>query len=410
MKRLRLERLARQIQTPRPRICCLRQWQQVQFAGHRRFQSTGAGKETETGLDIINEEEQIEEQLEEEVVEEVQIEKPVPGVARRSQYAGSPGPEAALQSAKLGALHARLGLPKKLPLQTMARTLIDPSADPNPQLNNSSLAQVGGALIAYHVSEFLLCKYPRLPMTVLFSASFAYNGPPTLSKIAKEWGVETVAYPGPEVDPGLLQFSKVEPGTDTSALSASTRKDRGPHFRRGISSRNVYDDEFGDTIAREDKSLAPQTTDVAYSKFVKAVVGSLYLHAGRTAAKNFISSHILSRHLDIDTLFSFDQPVRELARLCKREEFEYPVARILSETGRHSIAPVFVVGIFSGSEKLGEGAAANLLEARVRASVNALKSWYLYSPGNNVRLPSETEFGDSKPWEPVHIDPGEIIH
>jgi dsRNA-specific ribonuclease len=177
-----------------------------------------------------------------------------------------------------------------------------------------------------------------------------------------------------------------------------------------MSSRVVYDDEFGDTIPKPGKEVEAKPTETAYSNFVKAVVGSIYLHAGREAAKIFVKQHILSRHLDFSSLFQFREPLRELSRLCERENFEYPVARILSETGRHSRSPVFVVGIYSGDEILGEGAGASLAEARIRASVAALKAWYLYSPGNNVRVPSDMEDANAKPWEPVHIDIGEIIH
>ncbi|KAH8585578.1 ribonuclease III domain-containing protein [Bisporella sp. PMI_857] len=386
MKRLRLERWSGQLLSARTRPCCLRQWKQVEAFGNRRLQSSQAASK--------NNFEDLEADL-------------TPNPNHPSPY-----PAAALRSAKLAALHARLSLPQKLPLQTLARTLVDPSADPSPDFNNASLALVGGPIMSYYVAEWLTCHYPRLPMTVLFAATYAYNGPPTLTRIGKEWGVETAAYPGSEVDPGLLQFNKVTPGSPLPSLGASTRPDNRDWFRRGISSRNVYDDEFGDQIKfPENASVSnPQPTETAYSNFVKAVVGSIYLHAGRNAAKAFVQDHILSRHLDISSLFRFQHPVRELARLCQREEFEYPVARILSETGRHSRHPVFVVGIFSGNEKLGEGAAPNLLEARLRASVVALKSWYMYSPGNSTRVPSETEEVGTKPWEPVHIDLGEIIH
>jgi dsRNA-specific ribonuclease len=171
----------------------------------------------------------------------------------------------------------------------------------------------------------------------------------------------------------------------------------------------VYDDEFGDAIPAEQTETDPLPAETAYSNFVKAVVGSLYLHAGREAAKNFVKQHILSRHLAISSLFQFREPIKELSRLCAREEFEYPVARILSETGRMSRTPVFVVGIYSGTDKLGEGAGASLPEARIRASVAALKAWYLYSPGKNVRVPSDMEDPNAKEWESVHIDIGEII-
>lgn len=322
----------------------------------------------------------------------------------------SPNPNKASQSAKLAALHARLALPKKLPLETMARALVDPSADPNSRFNNLTLSQVGGPILSYHVSEWLLCHYPRLPMTILFAATYAYNGPKTLQIIAKEWGVETAFAPGPEVDPGLLQFSKIKPGTVMPSGGGTTRPDKRDYYRRGISSRNVYDDEFGDVVPKDGVVNQEVPTETAYANFVKAVIGSIYLHAGRAAAKTFVEQHVLSRHLQIGTLFRFENPVRELSRLCAREDFEYPVARILSETGRYSRSPVFVVGIFSGSEKLGEGAGPTLVEARTRACIAALKAWYLYSPGNDVRVPSDMEEPGAKPWEPVHIDLGEIIH
>ncbi|CZR66794.1 related to ribonuclease III domain proteins [Phialocephala subalpina] len=400
MKRLRLERWSGQLLSPRTRPCCLRQVQiQRSLASQTRSQSSAST------ADIIHEDGEYEP-----VPIETSPPKLVPSTKHpRSQYA-SPPPSNALKSAKLAALHARLSLPSKVPLQTMARTLVDPSADSNANFNNASLAQLGGSIISYHVAEYLLCTYPRLPMTVLFAAAYAYNGPKTLQLIAKEWGVETAASPGSEVDPGLLQFSKVAPGTKLGEFGATTRPDSKQFYRRGISSRNVYDDEFGDTIPKDREEYEPLSQEQAYSSFVKAVVGSLFAHAGRDAAKRFVKQHILSRHLDISSLFVFKAPERELARLCKREEFEHPVARMLSETGRHSRSPVYVVGIYSGSDKLGEGAGPSLLEAKIRASVAALKAWYLYSPGNNVRLPSEMEAKGARPWEPVHIDLGEVIH
>lgn len=387
MKRLRLSGWSGQLLSARTRLCCERQQ-------HQRFQIIGGTRSQSTTHSVESQEEGNSETL-----AEMDLDPPI--------YP-SPPLEAALGSAKLGALHARLSLPPKIPIETMARTLVDPSADSNVDFNNAALAQIGGNIMSYHVSEWLLCRYPRLPMTVLFAATYAYNGPKTLHIIAKEWGVETVAAPGSEVDAGLLQFSKIKPGQPLASLG--TTRPGQAHYRRGISSRNIYDDEFGDTISKAVESISEtQTTEAAYGNFVKAVIGAVYIHAGREAAKAFVKQHILSRHLDVSKLFQFKFPVRDLARLCAREDFEYPVARLLSETGRLSISPVFVVGIFSGKDKLGEGSGPSLSEARIRASVAALKSWYLYSPGTDVRVPSDMQSENVAPWEPVHIDPGEII-
>ncbi|KAH6685892.1 54S ribosomal protein L3 [Plectosphaerella plurivora] len=339
----------------------------------------------------------------------------------------SPLPSKARSSAKLAALHARLSLPEKLPLETLARCLVDPSADMNPHFNNVNLALVGKGLISYHVSERLVVSYPRLPMVVLFEAVRAYAGPEALNNVAKSWGVDQAAAPGEEVDPGLLQFSMDPQAGIRHTQWGYVRREAAMldkfKWRRGVSSRVVLDNEFGDAVhekktpenldaaAEEDLATAERNKirHDAHSAFVQSVVGALYVHAGRDAARAFVDAHVLARRVDLERLFHFSLPTRELAMLCAREGFEPPVARLLSETGRKSRTPVYVVGIYSGADKLGEGSAASLDFARQKASMNALKSWYLYSPGQNVRVPSDMLREGAKPWQPVHIDMGEII-
>ncbi|KAL9114476.1 MAG: hypothetical protein Q9227_001557 [Pyrenula ochraceoflavens] len=332
----------------------------------------------------------------------------------------SPPLHAAQRSAKLAALHARLSLPSRLPLQTLARSLIDPTADPSPLFNNLHLSVLGKDLLSYYTSEHIICRHPRLPMAVVFAATYAFIGPKAMRSLIHEWGVEHVAEPGHEVDPGLLQFRQpskdsMESDADPEAVNLSSRADgeaRG--YRRGMSSRTVYDDEFGDIkieespIDGETNDNSKTTPDSASQNFIRALMGAIYVHGGRTAAKEFFRNHITSRQLTISNLFSFRQPTRDLSRLCAREGFQAPVARLVSETGRKSRHPVFNVGIFSGSEKLGEAAGSSLDEARTRASVAALKAWYLYSPPN-FRVPSEMEEDLSEPWKPIMVDPGDIV-
>lgn len=336
-------------------------------------------------------------------------------VHRRKSNLAYPSPpvEAATKSAKLAALHARLYLPSRLPLQTLARTLVDATADANADFNNESLATLGHDLLTYYTTEHLLCNYPRLPLTVIFAAMYAYVGPKTLAAMAKEWGVELAALPGGEVDPGFLQFQRVDPGTDVDAnsdLQSARPYAAQKNWRKTVTSKIFYDDEFGDQIKGAVTTGAGSgvTAELASATFVRAVMGAIYLHAGRPAAKRFFEQHFLSRHLNISELFNFSQPARDLARLCARENFEPPVAKIVSETGRKSRHPVFVVGIFSGQDKLGEGAGASLLEARERAALAALKGWYLYSP-LNARVPSSMEEEGAAPWKPVYVDLGEVI-
>jgi len=326
-----------------------------------------------------------------------------------------------------------LGLPQKYAKQTLARALVDPSADPNPNFNNANLAFVGQTLINYHVAEWLMVRYPRLPQDIIFSAMKGYAGIAALTRVARSWGVETAAVPGGEVDPGLLQFDASKAGLKLTSLGYERKE--AAHiekfkFRRGINSRIVFDDDFGDMVKPkhelEDGQEGPDlqradfytkvgndstraASDIAHANFVRAVIGAMYTHCGRDAVKKFVKAHILSRTLDLSKLFEFKQPTRELALLCAREDWEPPIARLLSETGRLSRTPVFVVGIYSGKDKLGEASAANLDYARIKAAMVALKTWYLYSPGENVRVPSDMLEDGAAPWDPPHIDLGEII-
>lgn len=314
----------------------------------------------------------------------------------------SPLPENSQQSAKLAALHSRLSLSNKIPLHTLARSLVTRSADSNANFNNSNQETLGRAILDFQVLEYITCKWPRLPTPVLRATQAAYAGNEALEQVAKRWGVEAAAAPGQEVDPGLLQWTINE--QDLAAvrhqMHARSAANRGGD-RVGLG------DGFADVL---DQTL--NTTGIehaAYASFVRAVIGSIYVHSGREAAKSFVNSHILSRQFEPSVLFEFRLPTKELAMLCAREGFAAPVARLESETGRLSRTPVYVVGIYSDLEKLGEGNGPSLDIARRKASMNALKAWYLYSPGNKVRVPSDMLEQGAKPWKTPHIDIGEIV-
>ncbi|KAJ5852498.1 uncharacterized protein N7529_011883 [Penicillium soppii] len=403
MKRLQLQRWSSSVLSPRARIVN----RLHQHICGQRYQSTDASARTseiQQNESIFEEPAAVNQQRLDQIVNESHI--------RRSQLRyPSPPVEAAKQSAKLAALHARLYLPSRLPVETLARTLVDASADSNPNFNNASLATLGHDLLSYYATEHLLCNYPRLPLTVIFAAMYAYAGPKTLAAMAREWGVEFAAIPGGEVDPGLLQFRRLEAGAEVPSPPPSQTArpyESQKNWRKTVTSKIFYDDEFGDPLKGNTDAAAGVTSEQASAEFVRAIMGSIYLHAGRAAAKRFFEQHFLSRHLNISELFNFHAPARDLTRLCAREDFERPVAKIISETGRKSRHPVFVVGIFSGQDKLGEGAGASLVEARERAAVAALKGWYLYSP-ISVRVPSAMEEPSAAPWKPVHVDLGEVI-
>ena len=286
------------------------------------------------------------------------------------------------------------------------------------------------------MAEHLICHYPRLPLGVTWAAARARLGPEAMREVARGWGVDEAAEPGGEVDPGLLQFRaepkvlEYRPGyhalrreAERRALMPPQEARRGKYVgntqvvertaKGGFILRNVTPtmrilryDQFGEPP--EEAGAETTTAEGASRRFVAAVVGAVNLHVSNGAAREFFRQHFLSRSLDMAELFAFPRPTRDLWALCAREGFEPPVARLVSETGRRTNAPIFVVGIYSGRDKIGEGAGSSLLEAKIRASVAALKGWYLYSPVD-VACPSEHEEGGQKRWKPAMIDCGEIV-
>jgi dsRNA-specific ribonuclease len=321
----------------------------------------------------------------------------------------SPHPYAAGASIKLNALRSRLSLPDRFPLPVLARTLVHPSADADSHFNNASLSILGRHLLSYYTSEYILCQYPRLPMDVVFAAVEAYIGPKALAIIATEWGIEAAAEPGGEVDPGLLQFKRLQSGGN---LPDSLRRQAPWQWNVTTTHRITKTDESGSEIAAPSPHAlqnTPVPKEEAAQSFVRALIGALHVHLGSPLVKRFFRDNFLSRHLDVSTLFDFRTPTRDLSRLCAREDFEPPVARLISETGRLSRHPVFVVGVYSGKDKLGEGAGSSLDEARTRAAAAALKAWYLYRP-IEVTVPSSMEGElDTSKWRPNMIDCGEVI-
>jgi hypothetical protein len=252
---------------------------------------------------------------------------------------------------------------------------------------------------------------------------YAYCGPKALTAITREWGVEYAAHPGDEVDPGYLQYTRVPPepkeqefkiGPDTIGVQREWNSTR---MRHSISLRSVDSNPFGEirplpgSREFEEADTVQErgvTAEKASTNFVRALVGAIQLHAGRAAAKKFFEDHFRSRQLNMSSLFQFKTPTKDLSMLCAREGFQPPVARIIAETGRKSRHPVFVVGCFSGNDKLGEGAGSSLDEAKIRSCVAALKGWYLYSP-LEVRVPSEMEEPNAKPWKGIMIDSGDVV-
>lgn len=290
----------------------------------------------------------------------------------------------AQQSPPLVALYSRLTLPSSYSLSTLSQAL-NLHIHEKGLANNFGLNTLGKNLLSYYVSEHLLVKYPRLPMPIHNVAVDSLMGVETLYEIGKSWGIQTdkstklEKYLSQESE--FIKYGKLRYLSDTSKGEV---KESGV-YELSESELKSIDKDSNKFVSNEYQ---------AYASAVRAIVGGLFTHSGEAATKTFIQNHILSRKLPLEDMFQFSQPTRELVRLCDKLNFAEPVEiRLIAETGRLSAHAIYAAGAFSGAEKLGEGVGSSIAEAKTRAVVNALMSYYLYSPinqeGNEVRVPSD---------------------
>jgi len=220
---------------------------------------------------------------------------------------------------------------------------------------NERLDYLGAKVLDMFVLEYLHTKYPKMPTKMLQEAVATYTRTTTLAQMAKEFGVEDVA-----------RWTRSKPDMENQ-LSSKTVK----------------------------------------ASVVRAMVGALYMDQGALKAREFVHNHVLSRDLDLVQLLEVEEPKRYLSFLMKRLGRERPVARLMSETGRQSKAPVFIVGVYSGMEKMGEGFGSSLKMAEHRANADALTKYYLEEQ-KDFGLPSDVEV-EGGVYRPTKIGDTEVV-
>ncbi|CAK7896433.1 54S ribosomal protein L3, mitochondrial [[Candida] anglica] len=277
------------------------------------------------------------------------------------------------QSPDLVALRARLALPPQFSFSTLSQAL---NMEQKEGLaNNFGLNTLGKSLLSYYVSEYLLVKYPRLPMPIHNQAVDAYMGVDSLHSIGKSWGIQA------DRNSSLEKYLAQEPFyVKYGKLRYLNESQRQAVKEEGVIELTDREAAAASANSATGGKYIPQESE-AYASAVRAIVGGLYTHCGEETTKQFIKDHILSRKLPIDQMFQFSQPMRELVRLSEKLGFKEPVeVRLVAETGRLTSHPIFVTAVFVGTEKLGEGVGGSLAEAKTRAAVNSLMGYYLYSP------------------------------
>ncbi|EPB84156.1 hypothetical protein HMPREF1544_09078 [Mucor circinelloides 1006PhL] len=246
-------------------------------------------------------------------------------------------------TAPINALGARLGL--SLDTNVLKQALTHKSVEGSN--NNATLEYIGKRVIGLFATEYIHSRFPQLHPGAFNTTLRAYIGNKSFSKIATEVGLQhTVDWKAPEDDSVKLGQSTV------------------------------------------------------LADCMNALVGAIYQEQGQDAAKKFIHDFVLSRDFDVRPTIKVQEPKRHLSILMKQLNKQPAVSRLLSETGRHSSAPVFIVGVFSGENKLGEGFGSSLKMAEFRACQDALTSYY-GQEYKDFTLPSDAENVDKYVANPL---------
>ncbi|KAJ3260804.1 hypothetical protein HK103_007367 [Boothiomyces macroporosus] len=233
----------------------------------------------------------------------------ISGVANANTTTNAPELEVSSTPANLAAFSARTGIKfdnQNILLEALTHISYKEKPEKSPKYQ-----LIGSKILQMYVTEYVLHKYPALPAPVCASIVEAFVGNASLANVGKE----------------SEQESKVKLGT--------------PLVRSWI---------------------------------VESLVGAIYEHQGPLAAKQLIQTHILTRSVDtelhVDAYVKVSKPRVLLTELIRKLNKPKPVARLLKETGRFSSTPTFVVGMYSGMEKIGEGYGSSLqmAETRVRLS------------------------------------------
>ncbi|PPQ88697.1 hypothetical protein CVT25_009461 [Psilocybe cyanescens] len=205
---------------------------------------------------------------------------------------------------------------------------------------NARLATLGNSLMGLFAAEYVQAKYPYLPTRVMKAAVTAHVGSMTCDSVAREMGATP-----------LLRWHRASESSNTRSILHSE----------------------------------------ALASIPRSITGLLYQQRSLLSAREFVHSYFLTRQIDIRSMLKFYNPKKALLEMVQKYKREPPKSRLLKETGRYSNSPVFVVGIYSGADKLGEGFGASLNMAEFRAAEDALHRVYLtQTPTDKLQLPSST--------------------
>ncbi|KAI9209748.1 ribonuclease III domain-containing protein [Polychytrium aggregatum] len=261
---------------------------------------------------------------------EAEAEAPVGASQSAAQSIQSPLLKEREHAAKLAAFQERTGL------VFSSTAVLDDALTHRSYKEGASPASgryqvLGAKVIDLFVSEYVYAKYPSLPADALESVAESYSGTAALATVGGLFGISNV-----------MRWK-----------------------------------------ANDEKTVSRHVV----ARVFQGLVGALYVEKGPKVTREFIQAHLLSRKINVEAHLKLVYPKTVLANILREKNKPPAVARLLKETGRQSASPVFVVGVYSGLEKLGEGFGSSLDMAEFRAARDALQKNFLVEV-ESANLPS----------------------
>ncbi|KAF9005913.1 hypothetical protein BDQ17DRAFT_1389529 [Cyathus striatus] len=122
----------------------------------------------------------------------------------------------------------------------------------------------------------------------------------------------------------------------------------------------------------------------ALASIPRSITALVYQKRSLLSARQFVHAYFMSRQVDLRAMLNSLEMIKKFGR-------EWPKSRLLKETGRFTNSPVFVVGIYSGADELGQGFGSSLKMAEYRAAEDALQRVFLTrTPDHELNLPTST--------------------
>lgn len=248
-------------------------------------------------------------------------------------------------TAEVSALAVRLGhkvenvpsLLKALQQDSHVRTIAGHgAASKQVVINPNRFSVLGRSTMLHYVNEYLYYSYPLMDGTMLLDLANSLTNQFTLVKLANHFGV-----------------------TD---------------------------------LIKTKLNLSFPENGIVISQSLCGVFGAIYQDQGPKPTKKLVHEMILPQLAgqDMEEVVKLEHPRLMLNTILSKQKRPKPVARLISESGRATHFPSFVVGVFSGESCLGEGTGTSLRRAEHEAMLTALRT-HLQKELLATALPSDQE-------------------